>query len=447
MEHLDEGHIHAWLDGALPDTEAAAVAAHVAACEACAAAVAEARGLIAASSRIVASLDDVPGGVIPERAPVFSQDNVTPIGRAASRSPQASSARPANTTWWRRSSVAAAAVLFIAAGSLLVTRERGPQSVLSMDSAASATASAPGAASQEAAAPRVITQAIEPSPQDTTARVMNDVASARRLTGEIEASTGQASRSRQKHAAAMSAPAASPVAAAPPAATSPVVAPAPPPPAAGGITFSTKLSGAPSGAGAGAATGNVASRGAGDLATSAARADERVAMRAESPARDTSANRVLAQASSATNATNAKATPPTPPGTRAIQDMNRQVSVPAAPRVQSDAAARLVNPAALAGCYTLDRAAQQTVSADARRFAPANALPARIRLSDTAVAGGPWLVARAIDAATVRIDVRLQWRLLSRDSLEIRRLTASDTADLRVGIDATGAMKRIECRP
>ena len=65
MQHPEEGTIHAWLDGALSANEAAALESHVATCTACAAAVAEARGLIAASSRIVGHLDAVPGKVIP----------------------------------------------------------------------------------------------------------------------------------------------------------------------------------------------------------------------------------------------------------------------------------------------------------------------------------------------------------------------------------------------
>ncbi len=60
MRHLDEGTIHAWLDGALGAEEAARVDAHVGSCARCADAVAEARGLIAASSRILTALDQVP---------------------------------------------------------------------------------------------------------------------------------------------------------------------------------------------------------------------------------------------------------------------------------------------------------------------------------------------------------------------------------------------------
>ncbi len=69
MQHLDEGTVHAWLDDALPPSEAARVEAHVARCAECAALVAEARGLIAGASRITSSLDHVPAGVVPKAAP------------------------------------------------------------------------------------------------------------------------------------------------------------------------------------------------------------------------------------------------------------------------------------------------------------------------------------------------------------------------------------------
>lgn len=81
MNHLDEGTIHAWLDGAVDATDAAGIEAHVASCAACAAAVAEARGFIAGASRILGALDDVPGGVIPGRP-------AAPVMPAAARMPQ-----------------------------------------------------------------------------------------------------------------------------------------------------------------------------------------------------------------------------------------------------------------------------------------------------------------------------------------------------------------------
>jgi hypothetical protein len=71
-EHVDEGTIHAWLDGALDAASAERVAAHVASCEACSALAAEARGLIAGASRVVSALDAVPAGTRPgwAQAPV-----------------------------------------------------------------------------------------------------------------------------------------------------------------------------------------------------------------------------------------------------------------------------------------------------------------------------------------------------------------------------------------
>ena len=100
MQHPDEGTIHSWLDGALPVDEAASVESHVASCHSCAAAVAEARGFIAASSRILTALDDVPRGVVPA-VPQKKRDL---------------------RVFWR----AAAAMLVVAGGTLVVMREDGP---------------------------------------------------------------------------------------------------------------------------------------------------------------------------------------------------------------------------------------------------------------------------------------------------------------------------------
>ena len=100
MQHPDEGMIHAWLDGALSATETEAVATHAAGCAQCAAAIAEARGLTAAASRIVSALDAVPGAVIPAR-------------------------RPARRPWYATAQFrAAAAVLLVAGASLLLVRGR-----------------------------------------------------------------------------------------------------------------------------------------------------------------------------------------------------------------------------------------------------------------------------------------------------------------------------------
>ena len=96
MQHLDEGTIHSWLDGALSADESARVEAHVKECPQCAAAVAEARGFIAASSRILTALDNAPRGVIPAAPPAKRVDPMV----------------------WR----IAATVLVVAAGTLAVFR-------------------------------------------------------------------------------------------------------------------------------------------------------------------------------------------------------------------------------------------------------------------------------------------------------------------------------------
>ncbi len=101
MQHPDEGTIHAWLDGALSPDESADLEAHAASCPECSAAIAEARGLIAASSRIVSALDIGPGGVIPVR-------------------------KPAPRPWYSSTQLrAAAAVIFVAGASFLLVRDRG----------------------------------------------------------------------------------------------------------------------------------------------------------------------------------------------------------------------------------------------------------------------------------------------------------------------------------
>jgi len=99
MQHPDEGTIHSWLDGALSADEAARIEAHAKECPECAVAVAEARGFIAASSRILTALDNAPRGVIPATAPKKRIDPMV----------------------WR----VAATVLVVAAGTFLVVRDRG----------------------------------------------------------------------------------------------------------------------------------------------------------------------------------------------------------------------------------------------------------------------------------------------------------------------------------
>jgi hypothetical protein len=106
--HVDEGTIHAWLDGEVPPDEGARIEAHLAACAACASLVAEARGLVAASSRILGALDDVPAGVTPH----VERTTLPPAARP----------RPSRR-WYRSPQFAAAATLLVAAfGTITVMR-------------------------------------------------------------------------------------------------------------------------------------------------------------------------------------------------------------------------------------------------------------------------------------------------------------------------------------
>ena len=115
MQHLDEGTIHAWLDGALTAGESDAIEAHLADCGACAGLVAEARGLIAGSSRILTALDHVPRGVIPGGAPA------APIPASPALPVQRSTRRWASRPALR----AAAALLFVAGASAVVLSSAG----------------------------------------------------------------------------------------------------------------------------------------------------------------------------------------------------------------------------------------------------------------------------------------------------------------------------------
>ena len=99
MPHPDEALLHAWLDGDLEPSEASRVEALVATDPAWSSAAAEARGLIAASSRVIRALDLVPANVVP----------------AARRAPRA----PRRTSWWL---TRVAALLLVVVGASVVWR-------------------------------------------------------------------------------------------------------------------------------------------------------------------------------------------------------------------------------------------------------------------------------------------------------------------------------------
>jgi hypothetical protein len=116
MPRPDEGLIHAWLDGELSPEETARVDELVRSEPAWSAAAAEARGLIAASSRILGALDDVPGGVIPDGV---RAGGATPSSLPAGRPRVRFTVRP-----WMR---AAAGIVLVAGTTVAVQSVRhGP---------------------------------------------------------------------------------------------------------------------------------------------------------------------------------------------------------------------------------------------------------------------------------------------------------------------------------
>ena len=131
MPHPDEGTIHAWLDGALGPAEARAIEAHVAECPACASAVADARGVLAAASRILSALDSVPGGVLP--SPAESTE-----GHARANRDVARERRPFRAARWRL----AAALMLVAGGSWVVARTRTSGTPVQTTAASSAVPAA-----------------------------------------------------------------------------------------------------------------------------------------------------------------------------------------------------------------------------------------------------------------------------------------------------------------
>jgi hypothetical protein len=160
-EHVDEGTVHAWLDGALSADEGARVEAHVASCATCSAVVAEAHGLVAGASRILNALDEVPGDVIPAAPPVVP--DVRPIAGARSRRRFGVPAR------------AAAALLLMAGATTVVLVRDGPSSAPSPrevgalvdaapDARPNATAATPAAPVPSAARPEAPAAAPMPTP-------------------------------------------------------------------------------------------------------------------------------------------------------------------------------------------------------------------------------------------------------------------------------------------
>lgn len=184
MPHLDEGIIHAWLDGALTDQERTDAEAHAADCEACSAAVAEARGLVAASTRILSALDDVPAGAIP----VATRRSEGTMAVGAGRKARVQ-------RWMSRPMVrAAAALLLVTTGTYFVASREQAKRELNVASdrlESTGVAAEAGAASSEAATSSsaeevaVLEKAMPPTSLPAPAR-----APARNRGGTRSSSTG-----------------------------------------------------------------------------------------------------------------------------------------------------------------------------------------------------------------------------------------------------------------
>jgi hypothetical protein len=172
MSRPDEGLIHAWLDGELDAAEAARVERLVRDDAAWAAAAADARGFIAASDRILRSLDDVPANVVPAAgATPPAAPDVIPI--AAARAPDR------RMPWW---TMRVAALLVVAVGVTIVVR-RSPDDV---------TGTRPPAQSRAAPAAPTVTAAPQAAPRATQRATGQAAPQAQRKPAPTAARTAEA---------------------------------------------------------------------------------------------------------------------------------------------------------------------------------------------------------------------------------------------------------------
>lgn len=161
MPHPDEGTIHAWLDGELSIDEAAALEEHLGTCDECIAHVAEARGLIAGSARIMGILDEAPGGVIPAAASAATPSATPASARASGNSgltslgelltaptgegpsvkvyPPEVVQAPARRPWWMSNQIRAAAAVVLVLGGVMVSWGRLNKGEVALKDSAQAT--------------------------------------------------------------------------------------------------------------------------------------------------------------------------------------------------------------------------------------------------------------------------------------------------------------------
>lgn len=134
---VDDGEIHEWLDGELSAARVAELEALTHASPEFARRVAEARGLIAASSRILGALDEVPAGVLPRLS-------VAPT--VVAKESDSGAVRVAHRWSVRRMSSIAALLMVGVTGVVIARREptlREPDALVSAGSATAAPALSP----------------------------------------------------------------------------------------------------------------------------------------------------------------------------------------------------------------------------------------------------------------------------------------------------------------
>lgn len=146
MPRPDEGLIHAWLDGQLPPEEAARIEELAATDPDWAVAVAEARGLVAASSRILSALDRVPAGVVP----------------------QGTALRTMRLPWWTK---IAGAVVVVVGGSVVVMQNMPDGRVPALSSEQGSAQPTPDTQKVVAEVPVTSLPVPAPPPPGTSARV------------------------------------------------------------------------------------------------------------------------------------------------------------------------------------------------------------------------------------------------------------------------------------
>ena len=140
--HVSEESVHAWLDRQTGVNDTNAIELHVAACATCADAVAEARGLKVATSRIVGALDVAPAGIVPRDDVARTASRIVAMANAADKSALLRKQVAARPFWQNRMVLrAAAAIVVVAGGSTLLMKGSGApvfiRSVVLADSSAS----------------------------------------------------------------------------------------------------------------------------------------------------------------------------------------------------------------------------------------------------------------------------------------------------------------------